>query len=272
MSNVREKLKNSQRTGGGKFPKMEINTYLDLKEIEEGKDKGKIAFRYWDKDKEENVYITTPVTGVFIGNAFKCQAFDDTFGKHGANYISAPYLRNDNITIFSPGKNREKFTGSKEEVIAWLAKQGVADKLSVKYCIYIAIEKQLIEVVSNTILSIDQFNSLDEDALTERMVTLTPCLYDKDDISISKQSHERLGKFGSKNPPKYVTIKIGEYIPEEFIEMSNLEEKIDMYLAWKKFKLEGGRDNETTEKKEEQPPLSYNSPDTDSSLPDDLPF
>lgn len=271
--NYREKLKESQKQGGSSFPKLSIDVYLDLKEAEAGVHKGKPSFKYWDKLKTENFYSIKPITGVFIGQAFKCSAFDEKYGKNGGSYTSAQYLRSNNITIFSPNakSKADMFTGSKDEVAAWLAKQGVGDKISVKYCILIATASGLTEVLSNTVLTIDQFGKIAEEDLINNKIILTPVLYNPEDETISKDSHKMLGKFASKNPPKYVTIKIGDPITDEDVEMFEIEKHVDNYLAWKKYKLGDGADGIAVEEKSGEVEGIGNPPKDDSGFPPNIP-
>jgi hypothetical protein len=232
MSNWRDNLKNAQ-SAGSKIPRLDIVKTLSMSETD-GKE---IAFSYWDKEAEENKYIKTPITGVFIGKALRCSVFDDNYGKKGAYYSSALYLSNSRIAMFSPSK--DLFVGSKDDVEKWLIEKGVGDSLKVKMCLLIATKSGLIEVRTNTSIAIDQFNAFGQDVFLDNKVILTPSLYVESDPMISKKAKNYLGKFASKNPPKYASISIGDKITDDDVVAYNVDKHAEDYILWKEFIQKG---------------------------------
>lgn len=227
----KDKLKDAQKTNTSSFPKIETELVLEMKENA----KGKPAFRFWNSETEKAEYYDKPIQGVYIGRAFRCFAFDPNWGSKGGSYMSALYLYNTNITIFSPTMqaSSKRFTGSREDVEKWLTSQGVKDNVSTKLCLLLATKQGLYEIRTNTSIGIDMFNKLDDDKLLSNKIVLTPTIYDPDNENISSGTKKILGKFASKNPPKYAEIDVGEEITEEDAAILNLEKFADMYNTWK---------------------------------------
>lgn len=273
----RDTLKDSQKTSESNFPTISADMVLDIKE----NDKGNPAFRYWDKNKEENVFIAAPISGVYIGRAFRLSAFDSNFGKNGATYSSALYLFNSNITMFAPttgsGKSN-RFTGSKDEVSKWLTDEGVSDNPSVKTCILVATKRGLLEIRTSTTISIQQFNEIDAEVFLDNKITLTPSLYDPDDEYFTQKTKKMLGKFAAKNPPKYASISIGEEITDQEAESLKVLEHAGDFKKWKDWIIEkstnslGGKEAVPTESNNTSGAVDSIKDEDVTEVEDDLPF
>jgi len=247
----KDDLKQAQSGGeGGSYPKLNISTYLDVKESGSG-----TAFKYYVKEEKINKYIKAPISGVLIGKGFKCSAFDDNYGANGGTFKSSMYLSNKNITMFSPS-GKDRMTGSKEDISNWLISQKIGDKVSVKMCLLVATRRGLIEIQTNASIAIDQLNNDIGEASFDHMMSFTPTVYSPETPGL-KKAKEHLGKFAATNPPKYASMAIGELITDAYAEEVNIEKFAKEFEVWKKFVTKGGvAEDETTE----EPAQSNSSP------------
>jgi hypothetical protein len=221
--NYKDKLKESQGESIS-YPKITTSLNLEVKE-----QNGKPCFAYWDTTKEEMVYTSTPIEGVLIGKCMMASVYDDNLGSKGGTYKSSYYLtNNDKIVLFGKG-GQIAARGTIDEIEAFAV--NLTGNLSKKQVILVQIESGLLAVITNITLAIGGFNAFDKDVFLTHNIVITPKLYDPNNKSISEKTKKYLGKFASKNPPKYAEISIGKPI-EEII---GLGESIDMFLNWKKF-------------------------------------
>lgn len=231
MFNPKEALSQSQGTGES-FPKLNIVRRIDLKEHD-----GTPIFSMYDKESKTNVPVNAPIKGILIGQAMQMSSYSDNLGSKGGNYQSDYYLNNDNITLFAPSAKGYGIVakGTKEDVEAFITKEstGLPKK---KQILFVLTNIGLIAVATNLSISIDQINQL-KDALKEKYIVLNPNIYNKDSKTISKRAKEYLGKFASKNPPKFAEITVGELITESDWEQWNAPATINEFFVWREWKL-----------------------------------
>ena len=269
MSTIQDKMKAAREgSGSGQFPKLTVDVTYDLRLMEKGEHQGKVLFRRYDKEKKEHVFINKPMTGIFIGIFFRASCHDNKYGTKGATYVTAPYLRSENMIIFSPGREKKFFKGTKKQIIQWLSEQGAPANLKVKTCILLATEHGLFEVDTNCALAIHEFSKIKEEDLFANFIRLTPDLYDPNDISIPKEVHEVLGKFREKNPPRYASVSLSKAFTDEDVKAYNVDKHLDMYITWKEHILGGGV-SPVEDKDEHTQETTSHPPKTEE---DDLPF
>jgi hypothetical protein len=244
MSNFKERLKATQGSGSS-YPKLPIVATIELKE-----DEGETVFQTYDKDSKTQVNYPAPIEGIYIGAAMQASAYSDNLGRNGGQYKSDFYVRNNNIALFAPtAKGYEVVCKGDIEVIeAYLTSVG-APKAKKRQALFVLTTEGLVAVVTNLSIAIDQLTA-SKTALEENLIVLTPVLYSEDNPKITKKGKEYLGKFRTKNPPKFADISIGAPITEEIWENIGTDAVIDQFVAWKKFKEEGG---ETKEEVKEEP-------------------
>lgn len=242
MSSYKEKLKASQGNSR-EFTKLPI---VESYQIKEHPDTKEPLFLRWDKEageKGEHVYLKGSVEGVMIGNAMRMYAFDDELGKNGGNYFSDYYFNKDEVTLFKPGDKIVKAVkGNLEEVIEWIAGNTTSRMAKKKVCIFLQTLDGLIEVQSNITIFIDQLKTCRRqaqsmDVFLERMMILTPSVWTPES-NVTKKAVDILGRFITKNPPKFADMVIGQPVPETWSE--KLGEVADLFIKWKKEKMQLG--------------------------------
>lgn len=254
MSSIKDKLKASQG-GGNALPTLNIVQRISLKEIN-----GNVVFSRWDKDKKENVEVPSPIQGILIGQAMEATSYSDNLGSKGGNYTSSYYFTNaDNIALFAPTSKGYEVVckGNMEAIEAYVKKESTGN-LKKRQVLFVLTEDGLVAVSTNLSIAIDQIRT-HKDALTERYIVLEPDLFNEKDETISKKAKEYLGKFRTKNPPKFAAISVGELISENDFDVFGTTSVIEEYRAWKEFKTKGGVESvqvETVE--EEKEPVHYN--------------
>ncbi len=212
-------------------------------------DKGEVMFATWDKENSCNVWHKT-ITGVLVGQSNKLSAFCTELGKNGGQYQSAYYFKNDSIQVYGQGK--PFYNGDFEGLLLALNSVG-ADKPSKKKVLFIQTSDGLFAVETNMVIGIDKLRQFQGEIL-ENVIRLTAKEYDPKNPNIAPKSVEYLGKFAVKNHPLYADIDIDQEITDSVAEALDLEEALDKYAEWKKFKMGGGEevvaDAETEELKE----------------------
>lgn len=222
----KDKLKASQG-GSGNFVKLPIAVSFSL-----GEDGGGVYFKSYDTEKQENVFLDKPITGMYIGGAMKLSAYDDNIGSKGGNVFSAHYFTKENITLFKPGKTVEKVcVGNMDVIEKWIAENTTSRVAKKKWCFMILTKDGLIEVQTNMVIAIDQLKK-NKEGISERYVTLTPTLYTPK-TDISKSAHDYLGKFAKKNPPKFAYLTLGAFISEDDFNNWNAEAAINAFTKYK---------------------------------------
>jgi hypothetical protein len=230
-TNRREKMKQAHG-GSGDFPKIEIARRYDLRTEE-----GTPHFRYYDSEKQEDVFSRKPIQGVLLGTANVMSAFDDDLGSKGGTYFTTPYFtKDDRVAIMAASGGGVKIYErlSVEEAELWIAANTTSQRATKRKLLYILNMNGIVTVETNMTIAIDQTNQL-RDSLLDRYVKLTPTIYDPNNPKISKKAQKFLGKFASKNPPKYADIELSEVITDEHWEALNGDEILEGFLAWKKF-------------------------------------
>lgn len=238
----KDRLKQSQRGNFNEAPKLTIVYNFDVKENPKN---NKVCFSFWDKSEDEEVktqkFSSRDITGIFLGAALKMTAFSSELGKNGGTYFTSIYFKNsDIITLFAPGadgKSIKKFSGNIEAVKSFLVNSRCQPK--VHRCLYLLTNLGLVKVETNVTIAIDQMNRVEKE-LSDRLMVLTPMLYDPDGKTISKRGKDYLSKLAVKNPPKYAEISLGSEITDQQAEEWGLEAAIDEFMAWKEFKEKTG--------------------------------
>jgi len=244
----KEKLKAAQTTGTD-YPKIEPAFFLKMKEIE-----GKAVFAYWDKTAEKDIIIAKPITGMLIGTAMNMEAYSDDLGRHGGSYKSTYYFnKSHQLGILAPKKEGFGivFKGTAAEAEVWLNKESGTQPHKKAIFFVLTVKGELIAVQTNLSIAIDQLSVFKgKETLFDNLITLTPKIFSQDNKAISGKCKTILGKFASKNPPKYAEISVAGEITEEWIAEINGEAVIDNYAEWKKYVLDSNVGVE--EKKEEE--------------------
>lgn len=257
MSNIKEKLKESQG-GGNAAPKLNLYQRIAIKD-----NNGIPCFTVYDKDQKANVIIEAPIKGILIGQAMEASSYSDNLGSKGGNYTSSYYFtNNDKIALFAPTSKGYDVvcSGNMEEIEAFIKKESTGN-LKKKQVLFVLNENGLIAVTTNLSIAIDQIRT-NKEALSECYIILNPQLFAEDDTTITKKAKEYLGKFRTKNPPKYAAITVGELITEDDFQKWNTDNAIAEYALWKEFKTKGG------EEKPEAKPHVSEAPPTDSDWTD----
>lgn len=247
----KEKLKAAQTTGTD-YPKIEPSFFLKMKEIE-----GKAVFAYWSKEKEKDIINSQPITGMLVGTAMNMEAYSDDLGRNGGSYKSTYYFnKSHQLGILAPKKDGFGivFKGTAVEAETWLNKEAGTMPHKKAILFILTVKGELIAVQTNLSIAIDQLNAFKgKETLFDNMITLTPRIFASDNKDISTKCKTILGKFASKNPPKYAEISVAGAITDEWIEEVNGETVIDKFAEWKKYVLDS---NVTVdEKKEEEKPM-----------------
>lgn len=234
MSTLSDRLKGAQG-GGTNAPQLNVVAYIDM-----GESNGKAAFKIYDKEEKKNLFMSKPITGIFISHAMTFEAFDKDAGPNGGSWKSSVYFaKTDKVFLFEPGKTKpDPFKGTVEEGLAFLTKRGLQPKK--KYSLYVLTEKGLVCIKTNVTLGIGDANTC-KDGLDQRMVSLIPTIYSANDTSIPKKVHGFLGKIAGTNPPKYAKMVLAEEINEEKAISWGIFEVIEEFKAWRKYKQESGK-------------------------------
>lgn len=231
-----------------------LNPDFRLKMSEE---KGVSVFRMSVKKDDgsyQNYDSSEPLIGVIIGEAMMFSAFDQSFGKSGGTFRSAPYLDSDKICLFDPtGKVAVK--GTKDDCKAFIAKNTNA-KEKVSRLTYFKTKKGLIEITSNMTMSIDE-SKKSKSLWADNVLKLTPRLYDPADKTLSKDTHKFL-KVAIKNRPSHFFIEVVEPITDDIAEDLGLVESYKMFNAWKESL--GYESPKAEEKKQDASWLNQNDP------------
>lgn len=230
MANRREKMKEALG-GQSDYPKLDITRRYDLRSED-----GLMQFRYYDTEKEENVFSRKPIQGVLLGSANILSAFDDDLGAKGGTYFSSPYFSNtDKIVILGRDKGASKisFRGSVEDAEGWLAANTTSGRASKKKILFILTLGGVVSIETNMTIAIDQMNQM-KDSFLDYLVKVTPHTYDPENPGISKRAQDFLGKFAKKNPPKFAKIELSTAINDEIWEQLGGDAALEMYIAWKK--------------------------------------
>lgn len=258
MSEVTDKLKGLQG-GAGSAPKLDVEAYIDM-----GEHNGKAAFKIYNKEQKQNLFMTKPITGIFIGHAMTLESFDKDAGVNGGTWKSSVYFtKADKVVLFEPNKDKHAFSGTVEEAVAFLSKKGLQTKK--RYSLYILTDRGLLCIKTNVTLGINDSQAI-KDKIYNYMVSLIPTIYSASDASIPKKVHGYLGAIAAKNPPKYAKMVIAEEINEGKVISWGIFEVIDQFKKWRDYKQSTGK---VTESDKEPKDESIASPDLPMS---DHPF
>lgn len=247
MSTIKDALKGAQ-AGGSDRPK--INAIpMELKE-----QNGDAVFTVWNKDTKENIITPSPIKGILIGIAMQARAYSDQLGKNGGNYQSAYYMTNKNIALFAPTHKGYEVVcaGDLEAIASFIAREaGSGTVLKKKQVLFVLTENGLYGIINNLSIGIDQYG-VNKEALTEKYIILNPKTFEESDKLISKKAKEYLGKFRTKNPPKYAEITTGELITIEDWDAWDAQKEVDNYKKWKEYNM--GAPEQPEARKSETPP------------------
>jgi hypothetical protein len=273
MSNFKDKLGQSQSSGGDGTPK--INTVLTL-EVKEGG-----VFSRYDKETKTNIASSEAISGIYIGSAMQMSAFSQSLGRDGGQFRSEYYVNKKHpMKVFAP--MGEKYAvvceGNAEDCEAFVKKE--AGSCKKRQVIFLLTDMGLLAVVTNLTIAIDQLSPL-KDAVKENMIVLTPKTLDNAEGDVSKGAIERMGKLIDRNPPNYASIKVGGPITDQIFDSYGGSAAVDEYVAWRKWRegaaaepiVQSAQTNDATPNYHAAPsrlPSPVSAQDYDS--PDDLPF
>lgn len=229
--NFKDKLKDSQTTGSSS-PQLNISKRVDIKEID-----GKAQFVVYNKETEKNEVIPSPITGILIGEAMQMSSYSDNLGSKGGTYQSSYYFHNsDVIALFAPTAKGYDIVakGTPEEVAAFISKESTS-KDKKRRVLFILTSEGLVALTTNLTIAIDQKKGI-QDHLSSRLLVLTADTYEENVTPISKQAKEYLGKFRTKNPPKFANMELGNEITEKMWDDWKGSEYVDEFIAFKKSK------------------------------------
>lgn len=269
MTTIKERLKSSQGSGNS-IPKLNIAERISLKESESS---GPV-FAVWDKDAKENKIYPAPISGILIGTAMEATSYSDHLGSKGGNYTSSYYFTNkEQIALFAPTpKGYEVVHRGDMDSLESYIKQHSTGNLKKRQVLFVLNENGLLAIATNLSIAIDQIRQHKEE-LTERYIHLHPVLFSENDNRISRKAKEYLGKFRTKNPPKFAAITVGELISEEDFQNWNAEAVIEEYNVWKEFKQKGGVEKHEEQQVEKHPqPEDYETAAPAIEPKNDLPF
>lgn len=272
MSNFKDKLKSTQG-GGNNYPKLPIVKTFEMKEDESSSD---VAFCSYNKESQSNEFRKEPITGIFIGAAMVMSSYSDSLGRNGGQYKSEHYVNNSHpMALFAPNGQKYEVVckGSAKEIETFIDANSTGNAKK-RQVLYVLTSAGLIAVLTNLSIAIDQIGT-NREALQEKFIVLTPKVFEESADDISKKAKDFLGKFRTKNPPKYASVSLGMDITDELWGSLGGDAATDAYAEWKKFKEAGGAIEEkkeetvTTNKSSHElpPPVNY-TPTED----DDLPF
>jgi len=252
MSELTDRLRGAQSSGNN-APKLNVVSYIDM-----GANGNVPAFKIYSKEKKENVYMSRPILGIFVGHAMQIESFDKDAMISGGTWSTSVYFtKEDRITLYEPTKKGQsvKVKGTMDEVLAELSSRNLQAKK--RYLIYLLTEKGLICVRTNVSLAIADLGKIKDD-IYQKMVMLVPKRYSLDDPNISKTTHGYLGKIAASNPPNYANIITGEEINEEKAISWGIFAVLDEWKAWKEYKATTGKATEGEAKTVDE---SIKSPD-----------
>lgn len=231
MSNIKDALRGTQG-GNSDFPKMNHAIVVELKERN-----GMAVFTVYNKEMQENIILPSPMKGVLIGVAMRAGAYSDSLGRNGGNYQTAYYLTNKNVVLFAPTSKGYEMVckGDIEAISTYISREaGSGTNLKKKQVLFTLTENGLYAIITNLSIGIDQY-SKNKETLTEKYIILNPKTFDEKDKLISKKAKEYLGKFRSKNPPKYAEITAGEMITEEDWRAWGAQTEVDNHKKWREW-------------------------------------
>jgi hypothetical protein len=237
MENWKDQLQQSQKQGGGDYPKLSPDYRITLTNKE-----GVALFKFYDASKEKEKRVSEvkgTITGVLIGSAMKISAFDQNHGNNGGSYNSTYFIAKSNrIVLFSPAGN--KTIGNCDELKAAITQESSANP-SLKRALFIATKGGLLVIETNLTMDIEQFKSFDKDVFLLKMIKVSPKLYDKDDSSFSDRAHKNM-KIASA-PPAYTNIEVGSEITDEIAIEYEIMKHSKAYNEWKEY-LMGGNESQ----------------------------
>ena len=235
MSTAKERLKDSQRSGGSNIPRLNIVKQLEIRDWE-----GKPAFHWFDTTKKEDVYTTESFGGVYINAANRISAFDKNLGIKGGSYFSTYYFTNQDIVVLMAQNVRggvdKVMSGTPIAIKEYIAAHFPGVQPKVHRILFVLNTEGLYAIKTNISLAIDQFNKMQDD-FADRMMILTPTEYDPDDPEISKICKDKhLGPLAAKNRPKYAKITLGPEISDDMLEELGIDEVLANFKAWREYK------------------------------------
>jgi len=233
MSDWREKLKASQGEGSA-YPDFLKNIQGRFEMKDNGK--GETAFSYWDKEKEGRIFISKGFSGVLIGSAMVLSAYSDNIGVNGGTITSSVfYSYKDRGVAFSMGK--KVIEGTMADIKDYMYREtGGVKNLRVYF---VLTAKGIYQISTNISFSIFEINKLEPGVFQTHLCTLTPSTYDPEDKQFDNGFKKILGKFASKNKPRYASISVGAVITDELAKEFNLVAYLDKYEEWKEFTTQG---------------------------------
>lgn len=220
--------------------KLDVTLRMRTKQAEDGTP----AFTYRrlkDDGTYEDVWMNKPIIGYLLGEAMCVEAFEDSIGKNGGTIRSTPYFSKDRVALYAPTEKKPIFTGTLEQAEQWASTQLSSKKLNKRRLFYIATKGGIIELTTNLSLSIDMTKGVN-DSKADCLLSFTPTMYDTADKTISKTTHDILGKFAKKNKPCYAKIAVHKKLEEQDWSDLNLEAGLSNFVEWKKYKT-GSKEN-----------------------------
>ena len=239
MTTNREELR--KRAGGQRFDNIKLDVYLRVKTKEVN---GRAAFDYYVRGEDgregERKSLASPIIGHYIGEAMCVEAFEDSLGKNGGTIKSSPYFSNGMIVLYDPTSSKPVFKGSMAECEAWAGANLSSKMLKKRRLLYVATKSGLIEINTNLSLSIDEKERFGNDNLMNNVISLTPAIYDPEDKTISKKTHEFL-KIAKRNKPCYVKFGIVRKSMEDDYSEFNTDQCLHNFVLWKESKMPNGK-------------------------------
>jgi hypothetical protein len=236
---LQDELRNA-RGGQSQVPRLDVSVKLGIKEKD-----GKPSFHFYDKNLKNDVFFTTPIKGILVGEGMVMEAF---CANENRSYTTAMYASKSNVALFGPSPNgySKVCSGTLDECEAWL-KKNTNSQPKKRRVFLVLTEKGLVSVTTNMSIAIDQVGQLGDSIYTSEVV-LKPALYDPSDKGVSNKCKEILKKLAVKNPPKYASVSTGDPIDEGKAEKWGASKHISDYVAWRKWATGGtGKVDKPTE-------------------------
>ena len=259
----KDDLKKSQSGEQSNYPQFlkKVQYYLEIKANE----KGKISFKYYDREKQENVFITKPIKGVLIGSSMRASAFNPNAGRNGSELTTSAYFTNkDKGVVFGMGK--QLFNGTIEQCHQYMNDE--TNALKKKKELYIITEQgALLAIRTSVTLSIVDIDAVGE-SIADNWCNFVPREYVPEEHT--KKAHSFLGKFASTNRPKYANIRLSEDVIDDDFGINVIKPFIDLFDEFKEFTTTKGAADDIDEVHDNTETQTFAA--NTSEPEDDMPF
>jgi hypothetical protein len=232
MTSIRDRLKSNVNQGSN-FKKLNYDLKLFVKEHQNTP-----VFQYYVRAEEgpgEHKHIPQSIKGIFIGRCMSAEWFDQKYGNKGGTWSTAPYIKNDNVTLFSPdGKVAKK--GTMVEIDNYLMTHGVRVNPKKFQMILFRMKTtggwKTVTVNTNISIAITLFKQFAQSQFVDNEIVLTPKLYAPGAIKFDKNTPEGTLRLMATNPPKYAAISLGEALTDAVLEESGVESAMTEFKEW----------------------------------------